>query len=79
MSSHTQIRQIVADVLGVPASDVSDHAHRDSVPGWDSVNHLNIVLAIEELFDVSFDAEEIGKLTSIDAIAQRIDSGSAPT
>ena len=35
------------------------------VENWDSFNHINLIIALEEAFDVRFTSEEIGKMTNV--------------
>jgi acyl carrier protein len=35
---------------------------------WDSMNHLNLVVELEEEFDVSFEPEDIAELNSLEKI-----------
>lgn len=35
------------------------------VDGWDSFNHINLIVALEEAFGVSFTTEEIGGMTNV--------------
>jgi acyl carrier protein len=49
----------VSAVLGVPAEDIDDHTSPDTVPRWDSMQHLQLVLALEQEFGVAFEVEEI--------------------
>ena len=44
-----------------------DFSQRDCAK-WDSLNHLNLVVELEEAFDVSFEPEEIAEMKSLDAI-----------
>ena len=46
----------------------------ETVAAWDSVRHLQLVLAIEEQFGMSFEAEMIPALTSVRAIASAIEA-----
>ena len=55
----------VAAVLGIPESSVTDDTSPDNVKGWDSVKHLNLVMAIEEAFNTSFDPDETMEMTSV--------------
>jgi acyl carrier protein len=41
---------------------------------WDSMNHLNLVIALEEEFDISFEPEEIAEMRSFDDIQKIINS-----
>ena len=42
------------------------------IPGWDSVGNFNLILNIENHFEVQFEAEEMETLTSISAIEQAV-------
>jgi acyl carrier protein len=40
----------------------------DPIEGWDSLAHVQLMLSIEEEFDVTFTTEETAHMTSIPAI-----------
>jgi acyl carrier protein len=56
---------IASDVLGVPAGQVTLDASPQSVANWDSVQHLNLVLAVEQAFDLTFEPEELDQMKSL--------------
>ncbi len=62
----TDVRRIAADVLGQPFDLVTASSTRDTVPGWDSLAHVNLVLALEQRFDLQFLPEEMMEMLSID-------------
>jgi acyl carrier protein len=39
---------------------------------WDSLGHLNLIVALEEEFDIAFEPEDIAKMTSVQIIADKI-------
>lgn len=39
---------------------------------WDSLNHLNLILALEEEFDLSFEPEEISIMKDVPSIERII-------
>lgn len=59
-----KIRQTLSAVLGLPANQIDDDTSPDTVATWDSVTHLNLVLALEEVFSASFTPEETLEMTS---------------
>jgi acyl carrier protein len=59
-----RVRQVMADILALDAARIDDSTSTDSVERWDSANHINLVLALEEEFGVSFDVAEIEAMTS---------------
>lgn len=42
----------MAAVLGVGETELSDDSSPDTVSTWDSLNHLNLVMAIESEFGI---------------------------
>ena len=53
--------------LGLPAGyDVTGLEYR-SIPEWDSLAHLTLVIAIETAFDVMFDTSDVLGLSSFSA------------
>lgn len=63
------IQQIMADVFEVPLDNVTVETTQDNIDAWDSLKHLNLVVAIEEEFEIYFPVEEIGNLISFKLIA----------
>ena len=53
-----KLKQVLADVFGVDAKTINDATSMDTVAEWDSLRHLNLVLALEQQFNISFSGEE---------------------
>lgn len=71
--SFEQIRSLAADVLDVNASELSPSSGPESVDAWDSVQHLNLVLAAEQHFELEFEPEEIEKMKTLGDMAAIVD------
>ena len=54
----------MAAVLDVDASTIDDDASMDTIPSWDSVRHMNLVLALEDELGVAFPDEDAANATS---------------
>lgn len=63
-----RVRQSVVSALGVADIDVTADTAFGSIPQWDSMGHMNVVLAIEQAFGVTFESYEIADLTSVPSI-----------
>jgi acyl carrier protein len=63
-----KISSIVSNVLGISAGDVSDDTSPDSVSGWDSMAHLNLVMALETEFGISLSPEDAMEMQSVNLI-----------
>lgn len=58
------IKDVMALVLNIDAQKIDDDTSKDNTPGWDSANHINLVLALEEEFSLSFEVTELEMMTS---------------
>ena len=66
------IRRVVGDVLGVDPSTLGPGASPETVAGWDSVQHLSLIIALEQEFSVRFAPEEIEEAVSLPAIVELV-------
>jgi acyl carrier protein len=63
-----RIRGVLADVLEVEASALSPASSPSTIEGWDSLRHVNMVIALEQEFGIQFSAEEIEQAMSVEAV-----------
>ena len=65
-----EIREIIARVLEIEVSTISDNASQKDIPRWDSLQHLNLIVEIEDKYEISIDPEDISTMVSIDKIIE---------
>jgi acyl carrier protein len=58
------LHDVMATVLEVPAESIGPDTDMDTVPSWDSLRHLTLVLALEQEFGVQIPDEDAGSITS---------------
>jgi acyl carrier protein len=68
-----QVRQIGADIFNVTVDEVTAETSPATVASWDSLQHLNLVLALEQAFDVEFAPEEIEQMVSVGQIVSLVE------
>lgn len=68
MNNEQKLKQIIASVFKIDASTVNNETSPDTVESWDSLNHLNLVLALEEAFDVSLTEEQTVEILNFELI-----------
>ncbi|MBL8517742.1 MAG: acyl carrier protein [Betaproteobacteria bacterium] len=61
---------IVAKCLRLPRDSVGMDLTMASTGKWDSLAHMDLILAIEERYQIQLDGDEIADLTSVSAIAR---------
>ena len=64
MLDQDKLKEVVATVLNVDISRINANANSDTIESWDSLRHMNLVLAIEDEFGVSLPDEEAANATS---------------
>ncbi|HWE02465.1 MAG TPA: acyl carrier protein [Tepidisphaeraceae bacterium] len=62
-----QVRQIAADVFNLPLNQVTGQTSPKTVDNWDSVQHLNFVLALEEAMGIQLEPQDIEQIRSVGA------------
>jgi len=63
-----KIFEIVSQIMGVPLESVTLASSAENIPTWDSLKHMNLVLALEQTFDIHLSEEQIVELTRVDSI-----------
>jgi acyl carrier protein len=74
MSIFEQVRTAAADVLQVAPEKITESTTPEEIESWDSVQHLNLILALETQFGLEFEPEEIEQMKSIGKIASLVES-----
>jgi acyl carrier protein len=69
-----RVRAVAADVLDVSAERLDACASTETIETWDSLQHLNLVLALEQEFGVQFEPEEMERMTSVGRIVELLEA-----
>lgn len=67
-----EINTIVAEILRIPVTEISDSTSMESNPLWDSLSHMEIIYILEKKFDLVFNGDEIIEITSVSKIKKVI-------
>lgn len=69
-----RIREVLRDVLDDDALEVGAQTVASDVDGWDSLNHVRIMISIEKAFGIRFSAAETKKLANVGELVKLIDA-----
>ena len=67
----SQVQEIFKLAMGSDI-DVDIDTEKDMILEWDSLNHLNLVVELENVFDLGLSMEEIEQLHSVKGIVDLI-------
>ena len=68
MSIFEQLQEAIATTLNVPASSITETSKDEDIVAWDSLGHVNLMMTLEQTFDLMLDVEDFPKLNSVPAI-----------
>lgn len=63
-----KIKNIMSLVFEVPIEEINENASPDIIKSWDSLKHMNLVIALEEEFDCEFTDSEAVELLNFKLI-----------
>ncbi len=67
-----RLKQVFKELFKIEPEDFSEDLDVNIVVGWDSMNHLNLIIALEESFSVSFSTDEVIQMTSVKSIIETL-------
>lgn len=59
-----EIKKILAKILKIKISKITDDLSMNSYSKWDSLNHLKLIIALEGKIGVSFKEKDVTQITS---------------
>lgn len=69
----SKLQEVIKKELELKEFDFKPETTAAEVPGWDSLNHINIVLAIEKEYNIRFKGMEILKVANLGELQKLID------
>ncbi len=69
-----ELKSTILKALKLDDWDITDETIAPQVPGWDSLNHVNVILAVEKQFNIRFKNIEVLKLKNIGDLQKLVDS-----
>jgi acyl carrier protein len=68
MNVFEQLRDALAMTLKVSPKDITETTKDEDIAAWDSLGHVNVMMTLEQTFDIVLDVEDFAKLKSVPAI-----------
>lgn len=68
MVNETTLKNVMGAVLNVDPRDIDEGSSMDTIKSWDSLHHMQLVLALEDEFRVSIPDHDAANITSYSLI-----------
>lgn len=72
MTVKEDVFKVMSGVFNIPVEQISEDSSPDTIRGWDSLKHMNLVLALEEEFGIQFAEEQIVEMLNVALLIEAI-------
>ncbi len=81
MNTLQAINELLRDLFDNPEISVTPASTANDVDGWDSLSHVNVILAVEAKFGVRFGQREVLTFKNVGDMVRAIDKrrGASPS
>ena len=67
-----RIKDVMAQIFNVDVAAITQESSPESIERWDSLKHMQLILAIEDEFEITFSDDDIPNLLSTRAIEDSV-------
>ena len=67
-----KVIDVISNVFNIEKSKINQKMDSDNMDGWDSLKHMNLIIALEEEFNINFQDFEIIQINSFKKIIEVI-------
>jgi len=67
-----RIFRIASQVFDFPVEQLNEDSSPDTIENWDSLKHMNLILALEEELNMTFSDEEVVEMLSVGIIIETL-------
>jgi acyl carrier protein len=68
-----KVFDVISKVIQVPVERIDEDSSPETIEGWDSLKHMNLILSLEEEFNVQFTYEEIVEMVTVRKILEKLE------
>ncbi len=60
-----QLYDVIASVLGIEANTLNEKSNALNTPNWDSLRHIELILAVENAYNIRFAITEVMNMQNL--------------
>ncbi len=69
-----ELNEVFCDVFDDPQIKIFEAMTAKDIDGWDSLNHINLIVAVEKRFRIKFTTKEIMSFENVGQFANAVES-----
>ena len=63
-----RVKNVISAVFEIPVNKIGEESSPDNIESWDSLKHMNMVVALEDEFNIQFTDDELIELINMKLI-----------
>jgi len=67
-----RIFNAIGQVMNIPVEQVNENSSPENIEQWDSLQHMNLILTLEQDLHVKFTDEEIAEMVDVNLILKAL-------
>ena len=68
-----ELQAILEEVLEQPGLKVQPSTRAEDIPAWDSLNHVRLLIRLEQTYDINFPVDEVEEASNVGELLALID------
>lgn len=68
----SEAKDLLSSALGIECGAIEDEATSENTPGWDSLAIMQLMVSLEELYEIKISIRDVESLKSVSGIAELI-------
>lgn len=67
-----KLNTIFSEIFQIPAEKLQDETLLKEIPTWDSLQHMMLIVRVEETFSIQFEGDEIADMKTLGDIRKAV-------
>ena len=65
-----RITRIISIVFEINENEINENSSPENIENWDSIGHLNLIVSLEDEFEIKFTDDEISEMLNFKLIEE---------
>ena len=68
----SKIKEVMSAIFAIKPEEINLNTNNENVAKWDSISHMNLIVALEDAFNIEFLDQEIGPLITYSKVLEKV-------
>lgn len=67
-----RIKKVMSNVFNIDVDTINNESSPDNIENWDSLKHMNLIVALEEEFNLEFSDDEVIEIMNYKLVIEAV-------